>query len=142
MPGGAVKPSYSREYGLAKLQLGRKAVDLFAGVPDASEVWVSHGDSVETLPDGFEVLGSTHDCAVAAMVLPERNIYGVQFHPEVTHTEHGQRVLENFVQRVCRSGSDWRPSSAETIEAIPSAPAHPGSAFAFRRLPFGAGCST
>ena len=118
MPGGAVKPSYSREYGLAKLQLGRKAVDLFAGVPDASEVWVSHGDSVETLPDGFEVLGSTHDCAVAAMVLPDRNIYGVQFHPEVTHTEHGQRVLENFVQRVCRSGSDWRPSSAETIEAI------------------------
>ena len=123
MPGGVVKPSYSREYGLAKLRLrsGQKAgpaTELFEGVPDNSQVWVSHGDSVEKLPDCFEVLGATDDCAVAAMVHPTRNIYGVQFHPEVTHSEFGQRILENFVRRVCRSGSDWRPSSAETIEAI------------------------
>jgi GMP synthase (glutamine-hydrolysing) len=122
MPGGSVQPSYSREYGLAKLKLnateaGQKAV-LFEGVPDNSQVWVSHGDSVERLPECFEVLGSTDDCAVAAMVHPTRNIYGVQFHPEVTHSEFGQRVLENFVRRVCRAGSNWQPSSEETIEAI------------------------
>jgi GMP synthase (glutamine-hydrolysing) len=123
MPGGIVKPSYSREYGLAKLRL--RAVrgvtngnDLFEGVPDNSQVWVSHGDSVEKLPDCFEVLGATDDCAVAAMVYPTMNIYGVQFHPEVTHSEFGQRILENFVRRVCRSGANWRPSSADTIEAI------------------------
>ncbi|MEO5740626.1 MAG: glutamine-hydrolyzing GMP synthase [Vicinamibacterales bacterium] len=129
MPGGIVKPSYSREYGLAKLRFRADLADLkvgtttgtselFEGVPDNSQVWVSHGDSVEKLPDCFEVLGATDDCSVAAMVYPSRNIYGVQFHPEVTHSEFGQRILENFVRRVCRSGSNWRPSSAETIEAI------------------------
>ena len=124
MPGGIVKPSYSREYGLAKLKFrtGLKpcATDdpLFEGVSDNSQVWVSHGDSVEKLPDCFEVLGATDDCAVAAMVHPTKHIYGVQFHPEVTHSEFGQRILENFVRRVCRSDSSWRPSSAETIEAI------------------------
>jgi GMP synthase (glutamine-hydrolysing) len=130
MPGGIVKPSYSREYGLARLRLradlkvgatrGNVGAmnELFLGVPDNSQVWVSHGDSVERLPDCFEALGSTHDCAVAAMVHPGMNIYGVQFHPEVTHSEFGQRILENFVRRVCRIGTSWRPSSAETIEAI------------------------
>jgi GMP synthase (glutamine-hydrolysing) len=134
MPGGRVQPSYSREYGLAKLKLTAGAAaglnssargagtaignELFDGVLDNSRVWVSHGDSVETLPECFEVLGSTDDCAVAAMVHPTRNIYGVQFHPEVTHSEFGQRILENFVRRVCRAGTSWRPSSAETIEAI------------------------
>jgi GMP synthase (glutamine-hydrolysing) len=124
MPGGIVKPSYSREYGLAKLNVARLqssptgASVLFEGVPDGSQVWVSHGDSVEKLPDCFEVLGSTDDCAVAAMAHPAKNMYGVQFHPEVTHTEFGQRILENFVRRVCGSDSTWRPSSAETIEAI------------------------
>ena len=124
MPGGVVKPSYSREYGLATLRL-RAGVNesdaagfLFAGVPAESQVWVSHGDSVETLPECFEVLASTQDCAVAAMVHPAKRIYGVQFHPEVTHTEYGRRILENFVRNVCRCASDWRPSSAETIQAI------------------------
>ena len=123
MPGGIVKPSYSREYGLAKLRYsagksGTTVADLFEGVPDNSQVWVSHGDSVEKLPDCFEVLAATVDCDVAAMVYPAKQIYGVQFHPEVTHSQYGQRILENFVRRVCRCGSDWRPSSAETIEAI------------------------
>ncbi|HUP40649.1 MAG TPA: gamma-glutamyl-gamma-aminobutyrate hydrolase family protein, partial [Vicinamibacterales bacterium] len=153
MPGGVVKPSYSREYGLAKLKFARlksspteswssptessratgtsratgsavatgrppEFAALFEGVPDNSQVWVSHGDSVEKLPDRFEALAATDDCAVAAMVHPAKNIYGVQFHPEVTHSEFGQRILENFIRRVCRSDSSWRPSSAETIEAI------------------------
>jgi GMP synthase (glutamine-hydrolysing) len=124
MPGGVVKPSYSREYGLATLRLTPRekkseADDLlFAGVPAESQVWVSHGDSVEILPECFEVLASTSDCAVAAMVHPAKRIFGVQFHPEVTHTEHGRRILENFVRKVCVCTADWRPSSAETIQAI------------------------
>ncbi len=122
MPGGIVKPSYSREYGLARLKLlaGAGGSELFAGIPESSRVWVSHGDSVEKLPDCFEVLGTTDDCAVAAMWHEGKKIYGVQFHPEVTHTEYGQRVLRNFVRNVCRCQSDWKPSSAETIEAIKS----------------------
>ena len=79
---------------------------------------MSHGDSVEKLPDGFEVLGATDDCAVAAMMHAGRKIYGVQFHPEVTHTEIGQQVLRNFVRHVCRCDSAWKPSSADTIDAI------------------------
>jgi GMP synthase (glutamine-hydrolysing) len=119
MPGGVVKPSYSREYGLANLQLdGARVNGIFAGFPAYSRVWVSHGDSVETLPDGFEVLGSTEDCAVAAMANAALRMFGVQFHPEVTHTEHGQQLLDNFVTKVCRSGAHWKPSSAEAIEAI------------------------
>ena len=130
MPGGIVKPSYSREYGIARLRLAPNAPNapnapiagpvsaLFDGVPPETRVWVSHGDSVEKLPDGFEVVGSTEDCAVAAMANVSKQVYGVQFHPEVTHTECGQRILENFVRRVCRCGSNWKPSSAETIEAI------------------------
>jgi GMP synthase (glutamine-hydrolysing) len=118
MPGGVVKPSYSREYGLAKLKLTGRGGDLFQDVPDSSRVWVSHGDSVEKLPDCFEVLGATDDCAVAAMMHAGRKIYGVQFHPEVTHTEYGQQVLRNFVRSICRCDSNWRPSSDETIESI------------------------
>ena len=128
MPGGVVKPSYSREYGLAKLTVAGRAEGatnggvsgLFSQIPQLSQVWVSHGDSVENLPDGFEVLGSTDDCAVAAMRHAAKKIYGVQFHPEVTHTEFGQQVLRNFVRYVCGCESAWKPSSAETIEAIKS----------------------
>ena len=118
MPGGIVKPSYSREYGLATLNLNNGHSELFNGIPRSSGVWVSHGDSVERLPDGFAVLGATDDCAVAAMGDAGKKMFGVQFHPEVTHSEYGQRVLENFVRTVCRCDTSWKPSSAETIEAI------------------------
>ena len=123
LPGGAVKRSHSREYGLARFRLApdasaHDAAGLFAGIPETSQVWVSHGDSVESLPDDVETLGSTSDCAVAAMGDAARRIYGVQFHPEVTHTEFGAQLLANFVRRVCGCDSTWKPSSAETIEAI------------------------
>ena len=119
LPGGVVEPSHSREYGLANLQLAGPSINgIFAGFPASSRVWMSHGDSVVTLPNGFDVLGATEECPVAAMGNSERRIFGVQFHPEVTHTEHGQRLLQNFVTHVCRCGSHWKPSSAEAIEAI------------------------
>lgn len=132
LPGGLVKPSVSREYGIARLTLaastgapsaaaapGIKNVNgILAGFPDSSRVWMSHGDSVVTLPDGFEVLGMTEECPVAAMGNTARRLFGVQFHPEVTHTECGRELLRNFVTRICECEPDWRPSSAETIEAI------------------------
>ncbi len=123
LPGGVVKRSHSREYGLARFRLApdssaHDALGLFAGVPESSQVWVSHGDSVERLPAGLDALGSTDDCAVAAMGDAGRRIYGVQFHPEVTHTEFGAVLLGNFVRRVCGCAATWKPSSAETIEAI------------------------
>ena len=119
MPGGVVTPSYSREYGLAKLNLKKdRQSQLFSGIPGASRVWVSHGDSVERLPDGFQTLGATEDCAVAAMENAGQKMFGVQFHPEVTHTEYGKRILENFARNVCACDTSWKPSSAETIEAI------------------------
>lgn len=121
LPGGLVKPSHSREYGVARLTLtaaGSGGTALFDGFPEASRVWMSHGDSVLTLPDGFDVLGVTEECPVAAMGNAERNMFGVQFHPEVTHTEFGQRLLENFVSTVCRCAEKWKASSEETIEAI------------------------
>ncbi len=123
MPGGVVKPSYAREYGIARLRLQAAARNgsgggIFEGVPETSRVWVSHGDSVETLPQGFQVLAVTDECAVAAMGNPQRRIFGVQFHPEVTHSEHGQRILENFARQVCRSEARWRPSSHQTIAAV------------------------
>jgi len=119
MPGGVVTPSYSREYGLAKLNLKKdRQSQLFSGIPGASRVWVSHGDSVERLPDGFQTLGATEDCAVAAMENAGQKMFGVQFHPEVTHTEYGKRILENFARNVCACDTSWKPSSTETIEAI------------------------
>lgn len=121
LPGGLVKPSHSREYGVARLTLtaaGSTGTPLFDGFPEASRVWMSHGDSVLTLPDGFDVLGITEECPVAAMGNAGRNMFGVQFHPEVTHTEFGQRLLENFVSAVCRCAEKWKASSEETIEAI------------------------
>jgi GMP synthase (glutamine-hydrolysing) len=119
MPGGVVRPSHSREYGLAQLTLTGPAVNgIFTGFPASSRVWMSHGDSVVTLPSGFDVLGTTDECPVAAMGNRERRIFGVQFHPEVTHTEWGQQLLQNFVGKVCRCDSKWKPSSADTVEAI------------------------
>ena len=79
---------------------------------------MSHGDSVVRLPECFETLGVTDECPVAAMGDPGKRIFGVQFHPEVTHTEFGQRLLENFVNDVCRCDSKWKPSSADTIEKV------------------------
>jgi GMP synthase (glutamine-hydrolysing) len=125
LPGGVVKPSHFREYGLAKLRLkaaglesASAGAELLAGFPPVSRVWMSHGDSVVTLPDGFEVLGETDECPVAAMGSAADKIFGVQFHPEVTHTEFGQQLLENFVTRFCRCASKVKPSSEETIESV------------------------
>jgi GMP synthase (glutamine-hydrolysing) len=84
---------------------------LFAGIPAESRVWMSHGDSVTKLPDGFSGAASTERCAVAAMANDARKIYGVQFHPEVVHSQYGRQVLDNFLHAIAGISADWQMES-------------------------------
>jgi GMP synthase (glutamine-hydrolysing) len=99
------------EYGPATLAVAERGTPLFAGVPDESRVWMSHGDSVVTLPDGYRALASTARCHVAAMGHAKKRIYGVQFHPEVAHTQYGRRILANFLHVIAGLGDDWKMES-------------------------------
>ena len=99
------------EYGPSTLVVGDKETPLFDGVPEESRVWMSHGDSVVSLPRGYRALASTARCHVAAMGNEKKKIYGVQFHPEVVHTEHGRTILENFLGEVAGLGRDWKMDS-------------------------------
>jgi len=98
------------EYGPATVRVFGES-PLFAGVPAESRAWMSHGDSVVKLPPGFEQIASTERCRVAAMAADARKIYGVQFHPEVAHTECGRTVLNNFVHDIAGIAADWRMES-------------------------------
>src|SRR3989344_672179 len=104
--GGKVLPGKTKEYGLASLDVRKKA-GLFAGLSAQETIWMSHGDSVANAPPGFSVTGSTSDCPIAAMADSSRNYYGVQFHPEVTHTRHGMKILSNFVVNICKARKSW-----------------------------------
>jgi GMP synthase (glutamine-hydrolysing) len=115
MMGSTVKGAPSREYGRAHLEI-RDAKDLFAGVPDRTVVWASHGDQVLDLDPGFEVLASTPTCPFAAVRHRARKFVGVQFHPEVTHTPHGADILRNFLFGVCGCHGTWRMSDYVTSE--------------------------
>lgn len=119
LSGGVVRRSSAREYGLAALRLARPNVNsIFTGVAPSSRVWMSHGDSVERPPTGFETLAMTDECAVAAMGDDSRRLYGVQFHPEVSQTQWGQTIIENFVWNVCGAELSWDPkSSVDAIKA-------------------------
>ncbi|HET6275745.1 MAG TPA: glutamine-hydrolyzing GMP synthase [Candidatus Cybelea sp.] len=99
------------EYGPARLVITDRETPLFDGVPDESRVWMSHGDSVISLPEGYRTLASTTRCHVAAMGDVKRRIYGVQFHPEVVHTEHGRTVLDNFLGEIAGLRRDWKMDS-------------------------------
>jgi GMP synthase (glutamine-hydrolysing) len=99
------------EYGPATLMICDRETPLFDGVPEESRVWMSHGDSVVALPHGYRALASTPRCHVAAMGNEKKKIYGVQFHPEVVHTEYGRTVLENFLSEVAGLRRDWKMDS-------------------------------
>ena len=117
--GGAVKPGKSREYGSARIEV--TAPDpLLAGLPGALDVWMSHGDQVETVPAGFDVMARTGTCPVAAMGHVERRIYGLQFHPEVVHTPQGTEILRHFIFDVCGCAGDWEMAQfiRESVKAI------------------------
>lgn len=95
--GGTVTPGKIKEYGHADIRVSDRSAPLFRGLPDAFGVWMSHGDEVTTLPPGFSVSASSSTCAIAAMSNVDRRIFGVQFHVEVTHTQHGMEILRRFV---------------------------------------------
>ncbi|MFZ0414913.1 MAG: glutamine-hydrolyzing GMP synthase [Candidatus Acidiferrales bacterium] len=116
--GGNVVKADRREYGPARLDREKDST-LFRDVPEHVKVWNSHGDHVVGLPAGFETIGRT-DNAVAAIEDPARHLYGVEFHPEVRHTERGTDILRNFVFGVCHARKNWNRASfiSETVEAI------------------------
>jgi GMP synthase (glutamine-hydrolysing) len=116
--GGAVEPAGHREFGAAELD-AVTSCPLFAGTPPRQRVWMSHGDKVTALPLGFTVVGRTSNAAVAAMADEERRFYGIQFHPEVRHTEAGLRIIDNFIA-ACGAARDWTPASIrrEAVQAI------------------------
>ncbi len=95
---GKVEPAQNREYGRAELHVKRHD-PLFEGLPSKFQVWMSHGDLVERLPAGFQVLASTSNTPVAAIGDSDRNLYGVQFHPESILTGEGKKLLSNFVRK-------------------------------------------
>jgi GMP synthase (glutamine-hydrolysing) len=108
--GGKVQPSAEREYGRAFIDINQDVADvaniLFAGV-NHSQMWMSHGDKVTQMPEGFIKIAHTSNSEHAAIANPERQMFGLQFHPEVTHSVHGKEVLRNFVVGVCKAPTDW-----------------------------------
>jgi GMP synthase (glutamine-hydrolysing) len=118
--GGRVAAAQRREYGPAVLEVTDLACPLFAELPFALEVWMSHGDRIEVLPPGFAVVAQTDNSPIAAISHPGRRLYGIQFHPEVVHTPRGAELIGNFLYRVCGLHGTWTPAHfvSEAEEAI------------------------
>ena len=108
--GGKVEKADSREYGRAHLETINLYNPLFKGFDRGSQVWMSHGDTITAIPDGFEVIGSTKDVKNAAF-WNQKDIWAVQFHPDVYHTLQGKTLLKNFVVDICGSKQDWSAAS-------------------------------
>lgn len=106
MHGGTVERAEQREYGKAEIKIKNNS-KLFEGTPEEQVVWMSHGYHVTKLPEGFVVDASSESCPVAAASCEERNIYLVQFHPEVQHSVHGTELLRNFIFNVCQAEANW-----------------------------------
>lgn len=107
--GGRVESGRAREYGHAVLHLNGAQHDLFAGLDVEVPVWMSHGDRIEGMPPGFRALAYSENSPCAAMGNPEIRAFGIQFHPEVTHTPLGAKILSNFVKGICGASGDWTP---------------------------------
>jgi GMP synthase (glutamine-hydrolysing) len=104
--GGKVERGKAREYGRAELVLKEES-PLFAGLTGKQTVWMSHGDKVVALPPGYSVIGSTDNCELAVMGDEQGTHFGLQFHPEVVHTPHGEEILRNFLLHVCECRAEW-----------------------------------
>jgi len=105
--GGEVLPSEIREYGRARLVNAAQDNDLTRGMQVDSQVWMSHSDTIKALPNDFKVIASTESVKVAAFKIEGEPTFGIQFHPEVTHSEQGKQLLENFIVNVCNCQQDW-----------------------------------
>ena len=106
MDGNIVSAKNNSEYG--KTELIIKEGTLFEGVPSHSVCWMSHTDYIKDVPEGFKITAITKSCPCAAMENVNKKLYGVQFHPEVTHTEYGMKILSNFIFKVCKCHADWK----------------------------------
>ncbi|MFZ1269028.1 MAG: glutamine-hydrolyzing GMP synthase, partial [Anaerolineae bacterium] len=118
--GGQVGAARRREYGPAEVRTGEVSSPLFANLPTRHTVWMSHGDRIEALPPGFEAIASSDNSPLAAMGHAARGIYGLQFHPEVSHTRNGPAILRNFLVDVCGCHGTWTPLNfiEESLAAI------------------------
>jgi len=120
MGGGSVITAETSEYGKIELTLDAPGSKLMRGVPGKSIVWMSHTDRICNLPAGFRVTAHTDVCPVAAMENPEKKLYAVQFHPEVTHSEFGNQILRNFLYEICGCEGTWQMDSFidDTVRAL------------------------
>lgn len=118
--GGSVLPSEIREYGRANLNFVSGESALLKGVAEKSQVWMSHGDTIQSIPSNYKVICSTKDVEYAGFEIEGERTYGVQFHPEVYHSEYGKQLLENFVVEICGCSQSWTPNSfiEETVEDL------------------------
>ncbi|MCC5946723.1 MAG: glutamine-hydrolyzing GMP synthase [Bernardetiaceae bacterium] len=119
--GGEVSPSSKREYGRANLKIDKSSA-LLNAVSEGSQVWMSHGDTIETPPENFKVIASTESIPVAAFEVEGEATFGLQFHPEVTHSIEGKRILENFLREICALQPNWTPAlfAEETVAELKS----------------------
>ncbi len=109
--GGEVKPSGIREYGRANLVSINSNDPLFTDIKPGTQVWMSHADTIATIPSGYEITGSTADVEAGAYHIKGENTWGIQFHPEVYHTAEGTQILKNFVIGICGCSQNWTPDS-------------------------------
>jgi GMP synthase (glutamine-hydrolysing) len=118
--GGEVLPSSTREYGRANLQYINEANPLFKNIPANSQVWMSHGDTIASIADNFEIIASTDTVEVAAYQIKNTPTYAIQFHPEVTHSLDGKQLLQNFLVDICGCHQEWTAESfvETTIAAL------------------------
>lgn len=118
--GGEVKAGETREYGAAEVMVDRRDAVLFDGLPPRLEVWMSHGDQVVALPEGFVAVARSQSGVLASIADSQRNLFGLQFHPEVAHTPLGMEMLRRFLFNVCGCVGDWTPEGfiATTVERI------------------------
>jgi GMP synthase (glutamine-hydrolysing) len=118
--GGEVLPSSIREYGRANLSYVDNTHPLMKGVSDNSQVWMSHGDTIKTLPENTKIFASTTDVEIAGYEFQNEETYAIQFHPEVYHSKDGATMLKNFIVGVCKCAQDWTPNSfvEETVDAL------------------------
>ena len=118
--GGEVLPSKIREYGRANLSFVNSSNPLLEGISEGSQVWMSHGDTITTLPEEFEIITSTKDVQIAGYQINNENTFAIQFHPEVYHSTDGKQLLSNFLVNICECSQDWTADSfvQRTVEDL------------------------
>ena len=109
--GGEVLPSEIREYGRANLSFVENDSVIMQGVENESQVWMSHGDTIKSLPSGYKTICSTKDVKFAGFEVEGEDTFGIQFHPEVFHSTYGKNLLENFIVKICKCSQDWTPDA-------------------------------